>query len=100
MCKLNSYFYSDAIKGTDVFFHGKNKLSIDFEKENSYWVVSLYKLNKGGPNRFSERNPPSYGGLSMEKMVYKNYGNLLEQEIFHMVKKLLVTQWRLYLILN
>ena len=86
-CKLSSYFYSDSIKGTNVFFHGNNKLSIDFEKEDSYWGVSLFKLNKDGPNVLLKRNSSSHDGLSMEKLVHKNYVNLLEQEMFHMVKK-------------
>ena len=86
-CKLNSYFYDGSIEDIEVSFDRDNKLFIDFVKGNTYWGVSLYKLNKDGSNELLRNNSPSSDGLSIAKLVYKNYTQLVEQYLLHTIKK-------------
>jgi len=86
-CKLNAYFYTSPIESLDVYFHSPNKLSIDFEKGNTYWGVSLFKIYKDGSNKLLKRNNLSSSEVGVERVVYENYTRLLEQDLFYTVKK-------------
>lgn len=86
-CKLSPYFYTSSIESLDVYFHSVNKFSISFEKENGSWAVSLFKINKNSTNELLQGNSPPSDELSMSELVHKNYVRLLEQDIFHIVKK-------------
>lgn len=86
-CKLNSYFYDGTIENVEVFFYEANKLSVDFEKGNTYWGVSLHKLNKGGPNELLKNNRLPSDGVSLEGLVHQNYVRLLKQDLFQIIKK-------------
>lgn len=85
-CKLNSYFYTGPIKNTEVFFHGREKMAIDFENDDSYWGVSLFKITKDSSNELLKKNSLSASQLSVEQLVYENYRRLLEQDLFHVIK--------------
>jgi len=86
-CKLNSYFYDGNIENVEVFFHEANKLSVDFEKGNTSWGVSLHKLNKDGPNELLKNNRLPSDEANMEGLVHQNYVRLLKQELFQIIKK-------------
>lgn len=85
-CKLSPYFYTSSIESLDVYFHDVNKFSISFEKEKNYWGVSLFKINKDSTNKLLQGSNLS-SDVSVGELVHQNYVRLLEQDIFHIVKK-------------
>lgn len=86
-CKLTPYFYSDAIQNLEVSFHGSNQLSIHFDKAGAYWGVSLNKFKKSGTTGVLRPNDSFDRGISIHRLVYENFKQILERDLFHVVQR-------------